>query len=242
MFSVVRTDTKTDSRVKDRKELPLLAGSVVLLFCLDLIFAIAGGFGLESIHRLDEKIIHAWRATNPPDWLVESAINLTALGSAIVLGALSLVLTGYLLLRGKWRSVMLVAVVFGGAYALNSGLKATVGRARPDIVPHLTAVHSRSFPSGHAAVSAAVFLGLASGLARQTTRRREKVYFFATALLLVTTIGLTRVFLGVHYPSDVLAGWTLGALWALAGWYLGGLAKSRLEAWSAASRKSASSD
>jgi undecaprenyl-diphosphatase len=229
MKLATNADAKADQRPTNRVELSLLAGSIGFFVCVGLGFAVVGGFTSRTIHLLDERIIRLWRELGPPDWLVGSAINLTALGSAIVLGILSFVLSGYLALHGRWRSASLVLVVFGGAYALNSGLKATFDRARPDASLHLTQVHSPSFPSGHAAASAAVYLGLATGLARQTQRRREKFYFFAIALSLVVSIGLTRVFLGVHYPSDVLVGWTIGALWAAVPWVVYRLASPWLQ-------------
>jgi undecaprenyl-diphosphatase len=205
-----------NNRVAVQRDLVLIARLVGLFLCLDLLFALAGGLEKESLHRLDENHLRAIRETDAPDWLVAIALNVTALGSAVVLGMLSLALTGYLALRREWRRAVFVIAVFAGVYALNNGVKASIARARPESVSHLTPVHSLSFPSGHAAAAAAVYFGLAGSLARRSATMAETNYLFAGALVLVVAIGLTRVFLGVHYPSDVLAGWTLGSMWALA--------------------------
>jgi undecaprenyl-diphosphatase len=103
-----------------------------------------------------------------------------------------------------------------GAMTINAALKAGYARARPVLVPHLTEVADTSFPSGHAMGSAAVYLSLGLLLARVLRRRIEKTYAIASAMLLTLLVGASRVYLGVHYPTDVLAGWLAGIAWALA--------------------------
>jgi len=156
-----------------------------------------------------------------PVWLRRLMTDVTALGGGAVLTLVVLAVVGLLLVRRLWLSALLTgAAAWSGGFAV-SLLKEHVSRARPRIVPHLVEVRELSFPSGHAASSAVVYLTLA-GLATQMVREREaRTYLIVVAVLLVGMIGFSRVYLGVHYPSDVLAGWSFGTLWALAWWRLG---------------------
>ena len=94
-------------------------------------------------------------------------------------------------------------------------LKGMFARPRPEVVPHLVEVTSMSFPSGHSLNSAIIYLTLAVMIARSFEDRASRVFTLTVAVMLVLAIGCTRVILGVHFPSDVLGGWTLGAAWAL---------------------------
>jgi undecaprenyl-diphosphatase len=103
---------------------------------------------------------------------------------------------------------------------LNLLLKLGFDRPRPDLVPHLTEAYQTSFPSGHSMSSAATYLTLGAMLARVQPSRRLKIYFLSLAIAVMLLVGFSRVYLGVHWPSDVLAGWAAGAIWALACWLL----------------------
>jgi undecaprenyl-diphosphatase len=153
-----------------------------------------------------------------PLWLEEAVRDVTALGGTTVLAIITLSAAGFLVLAGKRSAALFVLVAIGGAMALSSGMKAGFERPRPDLVPHGMAVYTASFPSGHATGAAASYLTLGALLARFQPRRRVKIYLLTLAVLLTVAIGLSRVYLGVHWPSDVLAGWTLGAGWALLCW------------------------
>ncbi|CAM2883326.1 phosphatase PAP2 family protein [Rariglobus hedericola] len=153
-----------------------------------------------------------------PLWLVEVGRDVSAVGGAVVVITLSLLVIGYLAMRRQWGRVALIAGTVAGGYVLSNVLKMSFDRARPDIVPHLSQVHSASFPSGHSMLSSLVYLTLGALLAQASDRRREKIYFVSVAFFLTFMIGLSRVFLGVHYPTDVLAGWSAGTAWAVACW------------------------
>jgi undecaprenyl-diphosphatase len=112
---------------------------------------------------------------------------------------------------------MLAASVIG-AIILSQALKAGYSRPRPDLVPHGARVYTMSFPSGHAMMSAAVYLTLAAILARTQKRARVKLFMILMAALITIMVGVSRVYLGVHWPTDVLAGWAGGAAWAIFCW------------------------
>lgn len=153
-----------------------------------------------------------------PPWLEEAARDVTALGSLSVLTIVTLGALGQLLWARKPDAALLVAVAVLGGTALNTLSKSGFERPRPDLVPHLTRTVTTSFPSGHAMLSAVVFLTLGALLAQAQERRRVGAFFLAYALALTLLVGVSRVYLGVHWPSDVLAGWCLGGAWAAACW------------------------
>ena len=150
-----------------------------------------------------------------PPWLPEAVRDITALGSTVVLGIMLLIVTGYLFAAGKRHTGWFVlATVLSGA-ALNSLLKLAFARPRPDLVTPLTQVLTLSFPSGHAALSAICYLTLGTLLAQTQASRTIRIYFIVTAMLLTLLVGISRIYLGVHFPTDVLAGWCIGIAWAL---------------------------
>jgi undecaprenyl-diphosphatase len=170
---------------------------------------------------IDRTILRALRsAADPsvpigPTWLTRTMIDLTALGGYSVLTLLTLLVASYLFASGKRGNALLVVFAVGGGALVGNLLKAIFARARPDIVTHLVTVDTASFPSGHAMNSAVTFLTLGALIARTETRRRVRVFIIGAAIALTLLIGFSRVFLGVHYPSDVLAGWVVGAGWAI---------------------------
>jgi undecaprenyl-diphosphatase len=174
----------------------------------------------ESQHY-DEAILRALRQPGDPSqpigptWLKAAALDFTALGSTAVISLVCTVTVGFLALRRKWGSVVLVLASIAGGALVSTILKQSFERARPSMVPHLAEVHSLSFPSGHSMLSAITYITLGTLLARTTSDRKIKIYYLAIAIFLAGLIGLTRVYLGVHYPTDVLAGWCAGISWAL---------------------------
>jgi undecaprenyl-diphosphatase len=150
-----------------------------------------------------------------PIWLRSLMIDLTALGGVSVLTIITAVATGYLLAVRKHATAgFLVAAIAGGA-VVSTLLKAIYARPRPELVAHLVEVHSASFPSGHAMNSAITYLTMGVLLARAEEDRRVRIYLLSVAIGLTLSIGFSRVYLGVHWPSDVVAGWCVGGAWAI---------------------------
>ena len=184
-------------------------------------FGLAGNGGAGAPHELDVRILMALR--NPddlsdplgPGWFEDVMRDVTALGGTAVLAMVSLSVCGFLLLTGNPRAAWAVAGAVVGAFILSHALKLGFDRPRPDLVPHGARVYTRSFPSAHAMMSAAVYLTLAGMLARTQTKARARAFIIAVAVLLTALTGASRVYLGVHWPSDVAAGWAAGAAWAI---------------------------
>lgn len=190
-----------------------------------LFLGVAAEVGEGETSVIDARILlalHGKSASGPtsPRWLAEIARDITALGSGSVLGVIVVAALGFLLLSRRYRSALLVFVASTIGAALNTLLKLHFNRPRPDLIPHDIHVVTASFPSGHAMLSATVYFVLAAVLVRLTTDIRLKVYVLCVATLLSGLVGLSRIYLGVHWPSDVLAGWAVGAGWALAVWWV----------------------
>jgi undecaprenyl-diphosphatase len=172
-------------------------------------------------HAFDRATMLALRETDDPAdplgpaWVEFVARDVTSLGGTAVLVMLTCASVGYLLLSRRWGAALLVTVSILGGTLISSGLKSMFDRPRPDLVPHAVEVTSASFPSGHAMLAMITYLTLGVVLAEVQPKRRYKAYILAWALLLSVLVGLTRVYLGVHWPTDVLAGWCIGAAWAL---------------------------
>lgn len=179
-----------------------------------------------STRKFDEAILLALRQPDDlarpigPAWLTHAFSDITSLGGTTVLTLLTALVTIYLLLdRRRSIALFILAAVLGG-WLLSTMLKLGVARPRPDIVPHLVEVHDLSFPSGHAMVSAVTYLTLGALLSRTQAYRSTRIFMIAVAILLTLMIGTSRVFLGVHFPTDVLGGWCAGATWALGCWMI----------------------
>jgi undecaprenyl-diphosphatase len=172
----------------------------------------------------DESCLRALRrADDPakpigPDWLAEVGRDVTALGGVTFLTLLTSFVAGFLKLRKMSGAMWLVILAALGGLLTSTLLKSLIERPRPSLVPHLDAVYTSSFPSGHSMLSATIYLTLGTLLGRFVQERTLKAYFLIVALLLTFLVGVSRVFLGVHYPTDVLAGWAVGLTWALVCW------------------------
>jgi undecaprenyl-diphosphatase len=204
---------------------PLLSLSACGFFAWAFV-ELADGVLEGETHALDSEILLALR--NPqnladplgPGWLEEAARDITGLGGYAILSLLTISTLVYLLMVGKRATALLVLVAIVGGTLLSHGLKLGFERPRPDLVPHATQVYTASFPSGHAMLSAVTFLTLGALLARAEQSRRISAFIMALAIAMTLLVGMSRVYLGVHWPSDVLAGWSIGAAWASLCWFI----------------------
>ncbi|WP_346795988.1 phosphatase PAP2 family protein [Halomonas sp. Bachu 37] len=173
---------------------------------------------------IDEAILLALR--NPadhadplgPGWVEELGRDFTALGGVGVLMLITLGGLGFLLLARRFRAALFTTVAVPGGVITSMLMKAGFDRPRPDLVPHESIVYTASFPSGHAMMSAVTYLTLAALLSRMQSQLRLKAYLLLMAILLTLLVGSSRVYLGVHWPSDVIAGWAAGSAWAALCW------------------------
>lgn len=194
---------------------------------------LADEVGEDEMDGIDRALLLAFR--NPadlsdplgPPWFEETVTEITALGGYPILVALIAAVTGYLLVTRKFGPALFVLLSTGLGTAFSHLLKLAYERPRPDVVDHLVTIHTASFPSGHATMSAIVYLTLAALIVRLVETTRERIYVMGVAILLTVAVGLSRIFLGVHWPSDVAAGWALGVAWASLSW----LVVSALRAW-----------
>jgi undecaprenyl-diphosphatase len=202
----------------------LLLSVVAIALGLWLFLTLGNLATASSTNAWDQEIILLMRTPgdlgNPvgPVWLEGAVRDVTALGSTVIVLLISLGLVGFLLLHGDRRTAILLVAAVLGAYVLNLLFKAVYARPRPDIVPALSAAYNASFPSGHSMISAAMYPTIGALLAQLQTRRRTRVYFIFLGLFVTLIVGLSRIYLGVHWPSDVLAGWIAGGIWALLVW------------------------
>ena len=153
-----------------------------------------------------------------PAWLHVAAMDITSLGSLAVLGLLILLAFALLGCLRRWGEGVLLLVGAGGGLAISQGLKALFARERPGLDYRAVEAVNASFPSGHAMMSAVVFLTLGALAARFAERKRLKALALGAAVILSLLVGLSRIYLGAHWASDVLAGWCVGAAWAMVCW------------------------
>jgi undecaprenyl-diphosphatase len=178
----------------------------------------------DELHETEIRLMRDLRSAKDPSrpigppWLERWSREITSLGGGAVLSLMTSLVVGYLLIERLYASAVLIIVAVGGGTLLTAGLKGFFERDRPTVVPHLTDALAKSYPSGHSMMSSVVYLTLAVLLARTMKRRRVKIYLVSTALFLSFLVGLSRVYLGVHYPTDVVAGWAGGTAWALLCW------------------------
>jgi undecaprenyl-diphosphatase len=192
-------------------------GTLIFVGVTDLV-------GEDELHETEIRLMRDLRSAEDPSrpigppWLERWSREITSLGGGAVLSLMTSLVVGYLLIERLYASAVLILVSVGGGTLLTAVLKGFFERDRPNVVPHLTYALSKSYPSGHSMMSSVVYLTLAVLLARTMKRRRVKIYLVSTALFLSFLVGLSRVYLGVHYPTDVVAGWAGGTAWALLCW------------------------
>ncbi|MCS0496411.1 phosphatase PAP2 family protein [Ancylobacter sp. MQZ15Z-1] len=192
-----------------------------------LVFAYIADEVVEGeTHALDEAILLAFRSPGDPAdplgpaWLEIAVRDLTALGSTTVLTLVTLITVGFFIVDRKRATAAFVLLAVVGGALMNYLLKIGFDRPRPDLVAHLVDVHTLSFPSGHAMGSAVTYLTLGVLIVRSEQERRIKAYVLGVAVGLTLLIGISRLYLGVHWPTDVAAGWCAGGAWALLCWLI----------------------
>lgn len=208
-----------------RGQEPLVLACILVLAGLGWVFIlVADKVAAGRSQEVDTAILRALRdpadLTRPrgPSWLAEAALEWTALGAWPILTVIVVSVSGYLfLIRRPIAAGLVLGSVIGGTI-LSTLLKEAFDRSRPSLVPGLTAQLNPSFPSGHSLMAAVVYLTLGATLAAAARRRRQKIYILGVAMFLTVLVGFTRMYLGVHYPTDVLAGWCVGAAWAIFCW------------------------
>ena len=197
-----------------------LGGCMLLLVFLKLASEVMGGETLG----FDKRIVLAFRkADNPslpigPAWMTGALMDLTALGGPTVIALVVLAVIGFLVFQTRYWTAVFIFMTAVSGEVVSYAMKAVFVRPRPTVVPHLREAFSSSFPSGHAMQSAIIYLTLGAILMRIAEGRLTKIYILAMAMFLTFVVGLSRVWLGVHYPTDVLAGWIVGLFWASLCW------------------------
>lgn len=205
-------------------EFQILMLILVLMGGVWVFFEVADEVMEGEARKIDGSLLLAMR--NPSDlsdpigpfWVEEMGRDITALGGVAVLILLTLATVVYLFFINRKRIALFVLGAIAGGNLLSVLFKRGFDRPRPDLVPHEAHVYSASFPSGHSMMSAVVYLTLGALLARIHSQRTLKVYFLGLAVLLTVAVGVSRVYMGVHWPTDVLAGWSAGAVWATFCW------------------------
>lgn len=211
-----------------RHELGTLLSVFVLGAGLWVFAELADEVGEGEAASFDERVLLALREPGDPSdpvgpaWVENAMRDVTALGGTVVLVPVVVAVAGFLVLRGAPGMAGLVALAGGSALGLVGVLKDVFDRPRPDLVPYTIETYFASFPSGHATGATAVYLALAALLAAVQPRTIVKAYLLTCSLLVAFAVGVSRVYLGVHWPSDVAAGWAIGAAWACAWWLLVG--------------------
>ncbi len=218
-------DIAEDAAPRTRRPPWLIVAGAVIVAALWLLIKIASEVREGEVLGIDRALMLAMRLPGQPAipagpaWLPSTMRDLTALGGGPVLTLVILAVATFLALKRQWHTAAIVVIATTSGGLAIAGLKEFFARARPDLIDHLgVTVSSASFPSGHAGNSAIVYLTLATLLFPVIAEARQRVFVTLVALLLTGLIGISRVYLGVHWPSDVLAGWLFGALWALAWW------------------------
>ncbi len=204
-----------------------------ILIFLSVLLLVGGVWGFIELtdevkeggtQRFDDWAVRALRQPdNPaqpigPRWLPEVGRDLTALGGVAVLTLVTLAVVLFLLIGRRYGAMSLVIASTLGGLVLSSALKHLIDRPRPALVPHLSAIYTSSFPSGHSMLSATVYLTLGALLARFVQGWASKVYFIAVALTLTFLVGVSRIYMGVHYPTDVLGGYAAAVVWVSLVW------------------------
>ena len=207
-----------------RTEIAAVSALSILALGVLIFIEIADGLTQADGHVFDQAILSMLHPVpgHPvgPWWLEEAALDLTSLGGIAVLGLFATVVVIFLLLQRQVLSALLLALGLLGGVGLSEGLKALFGRGRPPLDHQVVETLNASFPSGHALMSTVFYLSIGVMLAQTLPTRRLRVYVMSVSILFALIVGLTRIYLGAHWATDVLAGWSIGAAWAMVLWLI----------------------
>jgi undecaprenyl-diphosphatase len=207
-------------------ELQVLIALILLTACALAFVWLAGEVTEGDTRAFDRVILLSMRDAadssimRGPTWLPEVARDITSLGSAAVLTLIAVAVVGFLVVVQARSAALLLAGALLGGGVLSTILKQYFERPRPDLVTHAVDVSSASFPSGHAMLSTVTYLTLAALLTRLQLTPAAKAYLMLSAVGFSVLIGISRIYLGVHWPTDVIAGWSVGAAWAVGCWLI----------------------
>lgn len=214
--------------VRGMRDIPVSITSVVLTAILAsglyVFFELADELDEGEVDGIDRRLLLFFRdpadTSRPigPEWLKQTVTEITALGGYPILVVMVGAVVGFLLVSRRFGPALFVLLSVGAGTLVGHLLKLAYDRPRPDVVDHLVAIHTPSFPSGHATMSAVVYLTLASLILRLVDSRAVRAYVLTIAIALTVSVGLSRIYLGVHWPSDVAAGWAIGVAWACFSW------------------------
>lgn len=198
-----------------RRHVLLLAAVLVIVLGTWGLIGLTDTVVEGGTQHFDDRVILWCYQHQGPKWLQDSGRDLTALGGVTVLTLVVLAVVGYLLIARKRGVAVLVVVAVAGGLIISTAIKHVVHRERPPRQYQAAYVFTASFPSGHSMLSAVTYLTLGALLAQVSRGRAVRIYFVLVAIALTFLVGVSRVYLRVHWPTDVLAGWTAGLVWSI---------------------------
>ena len=212
-------------RTGNAHRLPVVLLAIVALGVFVFI-QIADEMAEGELRKFDESLLLSMRIAGDPSqtwgpaWLQETAVEITSIGGYPLIMLTFAAVAGFFIVTRRYGAAAYAVLSVGSGALLSQMLKQYYGRPRPDLIDQLDTVHTLSFPSGHALVTTVAYLTLASLVTGFLTDRRARVYVISVAVFVAVIVGVSRVYLGVHWPSDVAAGWALGAAWASLSWLI----------------------
>jgi undecaprenyl-diphosphatase len=196
----------------NEKQLTMWLGAASLFFAVFL--KITSELFENEVQGLDTSLLMAVARMRSP-WLSNAAMDITALGSVALVTVITVVALCILLVLRDRSAAMQLLLSLLGAGSLTGISKHLIERARPEDVAQIVQVSGFSYPSGHSLVSASLYLTLAILAGRHLRTAKARLLLFVLASTIISLVGLSRIYLGVHYPTDVISGISFGAAWSL---------------------------
>ncbi len=224
-FATLRDWLARGVKTGNAHRLPVVLFGILTLGVF-LFILIADEMAEGEIRKLDEALLLSMRVAGDPSttwgpaWLQETAVEITSIGGYPLIILTFAAVAGFFIVTRRYGAAAYAVLSVGSGALLSQTLKQYYGRPRPDLIDQLDTVHTLSFPSGHALVTTVAYLTLASLVTGFLSDRRARAYVISVAVFVAIIVGVSRVYLGVHWPSDVAAGWALGAAWASFSWLI----------------------